>query len=391
MAARAAAALAAGLLGAILLPYATRAADAPLAPVSYAALDGWAADDHLAAFDAFLLSCRAIVDRLPPLRAALPPSQALQTTCRAALETSVEDGAAARSFFEERFTPVLAGRGILTGYYEPEVDGRVAPDATYDTPLLARPDDLVDLADGAARPEGVADALTAARKTADGHAPYPTRAEIEDGALGARSKPLVWLTRIDAFFVHVQGSTRVRLPDGRVIRIAYDGRNGRPFTPIGRLLVQRGEMAKDVASMQALRAWLGARPAEGRAIMRENASYIFFRIDESLTPDDGPRGAQAVPLKAGRSLAVDRTRWSYGIPVWIEGRLPTTVGGAALKRLVIAQDTGSAILGQARGDYFAGSGNEAGKVAGGMREQTDFVVLLPKADAAALPDAEPRP
>lgn len=391
MAARAAAALAAGLFGATLLPGPARAADAPLTPVPYAALDGWSADDHLAAFQAFLLSCRAIVDRLPPLRAALPPSQALQATCREALEAPVDDDAAARSFFEDRFTPVRAGRGILTGYYEPEVEGRTAPDDTYDTPLLARPDDLVDLADGAARPEGVPDALTAARKTADGHAPYPTRAEIEDGALGARAEPLVWLTRIDAFFVHVQGSTRVRLPDGRVVRIAYDGRNGRPFTPIGRLLVQRGEMAKDVASMQALRAWLGARPAEGRAIMRENASYIFFRIDESLTPDDGPRGAQAVPLKAGRSLAVDRMRWSYGMPVWIEGRLPTTVGGAALKRLVIAQDTGSAILGQARGDYFAGSGDEAGKVAGGMREQTAFIVLLPKADAAALPGAGSRP
>ncbi|GLK81575.1 murein transglycosylase A [Methylopila turkensis] len=350
-----------------------------LEPVAYSELDGWAADDHLAAFGAFQKSCRALIDRVPPLRAALPPPPALEPICRDALgqdaPATAED---ARRFFETRFRPVRAGRGILTGYYEPEAAGALTRTETFDTPLLARPDDLVDLADGAARPDGVPDNLTAARQVGGRFEPYPTRAEIEDGALGPRARPLVWLSRVDAFFVHIQGSTRVRLPDGRIVRIAYAGRNGQPFTPIGRLLVQRGEMAKDVASMQALRAWLAARPAEGRAIMRENRSYIFFRVDDALRPEDGPRGAQAAPLTAGRSIAVDRQLWAYGLPFWIEGRFPSTVGGGLIRRLTIAQDTGSAILGQARGDYFAGSGDDAGAIAGGMREQTGFFALIPR-------------
>lgn len=373
------AAIHAALIGAVLAGMApARAAPADMAPVAFADIRGWAEDDHAAAFSAFLASCRALIDGVPPLRAALPPPAELSDVCRDAVVQPAPDAAAAKAFFETRFEARRAGRGILTGYYEPEVDGAPAPTETFDTPLLAKPDDLVALGDGETRP-GVPKTLTAAQATeGGGFAPYPTRAEIEDGALGERAKPLVWMTRVDAFFVHIQGSTRVRLPGGATLRIAYAGRNGWPFTPIGRRLVERGVMLKEVATMQALRSWLAARPAEGRALMRENQSYIFFRIDDELKPEDGPRGAQAVPLTEGRSIAVDRTIWSYGLPFFIDGRLPSTVGGAPLRRLTVAQDTGSAILGQARGDYFAGSGDGAGKVAGGMREQTDFVVLLPK-------------
>lgn len=384
MSARARSLFAAGLVsaglccGALCATPAIAQVPSDLKPVAFSAIPGWNADDHAAAFAAFAKSCRALLDAVPPLRAALPPPTELAGVCRDAVAVPAADAAAAKSFFETRFSAFRAGRGILTGYYEPEALGALAPTEIFDTPLLARPDDVVDIPDGENRP-GVPGNLTAARTTGDGFAPYFTRAEIEDGALGDREKPLVWLTRIDAFFVHIQGSTRVRLPDGRVIRIAYAGRNGRPFTAIGRKLVERGVMLKEVATMQAMRSWLAQRPEEGRALMRENESYIFFRIDDSLTPDDGPRGAQAVPLTAGRSIAVDRTIWSYGLPFWLDGRLPTTVGGGPIRRLTIAQDTGSAILGRARGDYFAGSGDDAGKTAGGMREQTDFVVLLPRA------------
>lgn len=359
-------------------------AQAELPPVAFTDLPGWAQDDHAAAYQAFLVSCRTLIAGTPPLRAALPPPPELRPVCDRAVASPDRDTAEARRFFETEFEPRRAGRGVLTGYYEPEIRGALAPDATFDTPLMSRPDDLETLEDGESRP-GLPKEFTAARRTPDGFAPYPTRAEIEDGAIAGRTRPLVWLTRVDAFFVHVQGSTRVRLPDGRVLRLAYDGRNGWPFTAIGRKLVERGVMLKEVATMQALRAWLAARPDEGRALMRENQSYIFFRIDDALRPKDGPRGAQAAPLTAGRSLAVDRTRWSYGLPFFIDGRLPSTVGGGRLRRLTIAQDTGSAILGQARGDYFAGSGDEAGRLAGGMREQTDFVVLLPRGAARPAP------
>lgn len=378
MIARARSLFAAGLVSAgFFVQPATAQGPSDLKPVAFSAISGWDADDHAAAFAVFSKSCRALLDGVPPLRAALPPPPELTDVCKDAAAAPPSNDAAAKSFFETRFSAFRAGRGILTGYYEPEALGALGPTETFDTPLLARPDDLADIPDGEDRP-GVPDRLTAARKTENGFAPYFTRAEIEDGALGDREKPLVWLTRIDAFFVHIQGSTRVRLPDGKVIRIAYAGRNGRPFTAIGRKLVERGVMLREVATMQAMRVWLAQRPEEGRALMRENASYIFFRIDDNLTPDDGPRGAQGLPLTAGRSIAVDRTIWSYGLPFWLDGRLPMTVGGGPIRRLTIAQDTGSAILGRARGDYFAGSGDDAGKTAGGMREQTDFVVLLPR-------------
>jgi membrane-bound lytic murein transglycosylase A len=264
--------------------------------------------------------------------------------------------------------------GTLTGYYEPEIEGSRTPTARFDTPLLARPADLVTISDGETLP-GVPEGLGGARKAPGGYEPYPERAAIEDGALSGRGLELVYAERVDAFFVHIQGSTRIRLPDGSTMRLAFDGRNGRKFTGIGRLLVERGALEKGAASMASIRRWLADHPDEGRALMRENQSYIFFRTDRTLSHADGPLGAQNVPLTPGRSIAVDRGLWSYGLPFWLEGRFP---GGEAIRRLTVAQDTGSAILGAGRGDYFAGTGDRAGAVAGGMKQKTEFFVLLPR-------------
>jgi membrane-bound lytic murein transglycosylase A len=346
----------------------------PLTPLPFSALAGWADDDHAAAFAAFRTSCSAIDVAAPALRPGRAIGPALARACASAAALEAPDSATARAFFERTFEPVRVGRGRLTGYYEPEIAGSLEPLGDLDTPLLGRPTDLVTLAEGE-RVAGVPEGFAAARRTGDGHEAYPTRAEIEAGALAGRGLELVYLARVDAFFVHVQGSSRVRLPDGRALRLAYAGRNGRPFTAIGRRLVERGEMTREEAGMAAIRAWLAARPAAGRALMRENDSYIFFRIDDALRPQDGPRGAQGVPLAAGRSLAVDRTLWPYGLPFWIDGRLPD---GTAVRRLMTAQDTGSAILGAARGDYFAGTGDAAGALAGAMRDEAEFVVLLPR-------------
>lgn len=351
-----------------------RAEPKDLAPVAFSELKGWAGDDHASAFRVFLKSCAMIDAGAPALRPGVPAGAALAEVCARARTAGASTRKAARAFFEANFRPFRIGRGTLTGYYEPEAKGSLVETPHFTTPMLGRPPDLVSMMLGETLP-GIPSNIQAARRRGEGFEPYPTRAEIEDGVLGELARPLVWLDWIDAFFIHIQGSSRVKLPDGRMIRLAYDGRNGRPFTGIGRLLVEKGEMTKEVATMAQIRAWLAKNPDEGRALMRRNESYIFFKIDEVLRPEDGPRGAQDVPLTPGRSLAVDRALWPYGLPMWLDGRFPE---GERIRRLMIAQDTGSAIKGLARGDYFAGTGDRAGAVAGGMRQQTDFVVLLPK-------------
>ena len=246
-------------------------------------------------------------------------------------------------------------------------------------PLLDRPDDLVTIPQGESLP-GIDPALQAARRTPQGFEPYPDRAAIEDGALGLGARPVVWLREPgEAFILHVQGSARIRLADGAVMRVSYAGRNGRPYTSIGRLLVQRGVMDLETMTLETLMGWLRDHPDEARALMRRNESYIFFREATGLAPEDGPIGGAGIPLVPGRSLAVDRTLWSYGLPFWLEGRLPVSLTASEpLNRLMIAHDTGSAIVGPARGDFFVGSGSAAGTQAGLLRHATRFVVLRPR-------------
>ncbi|WP_020179398.1 MltA domain-containing protein [Methylopila sp. M107] len=349
---------------------------AELTPVAFSDLAGWDSDDHVSAFRVWMKSCAMIDAAAPALRPGVPAGDTLAAVCAKGMALNPRSDGAAKAFFEKSFQPFRIGQGMLTGYYEPESFGSLTPTKRFDTPLLARPPDLVSMLLGETLP-GIPANIQAARRKGDGYEPYPTRSQIDDGVLGELAKPIVWLERVDAFFIHIQGSSRVKLPDGRMIRIAYDGRNGRPFTGIGRLLVEKGEMTKEVATMAQIRAWLAKNPEEGRTLMRKNDSYIFFKIDEVLRPEDGPRGAQDVALTPGRSLAVDRALWPYGLPIWLDGRFPD---GKRIRRLMIAQDTGSAIKGVARGDYFAGTGDAAGEIAGGMRQQTDFVVLLPRPD-----------
>ena len=227
---------------------------------------------------------------------------------------------------------------------------------------------------------GIEKGLQAARRTANGYEPYPNRAAIEDGVLGDLAKPIVYLREPgEAFIIHVQGSARIRLDDGSVMRVAYAGRNGRPYTSIGRLLVQRGEMDLETMTLEKLMGWLKDHPEPARALMRQNQSYIFFREASELAPEDGPIGGAGTPLVPGRSLAVDRSLWAYGLPVWLDGHLPLTLDKTEpLRRLMIAQDTGSAIVGPARGDFFFGGGEEAGRRAGLLRHAVRFVVLQPK-------------
>jgi membrane-bound lytic murein transglycosylase A len=317
------------------------------------------------------------------LRPAHPSDPDLVRVCRAALQLGSLDTAAARRFFEDQFEAFRivppAAKGFLTGYYEPEFAGSREKTSDFTVPLLARPEDLITIPQGQSLP-GLEPGLQAARQTPNGYEPYPDRAAIEDGALGPRARPIVHLREPgEAFIIHVQGSARIRLADGSALRVAYAGRNGQPYTSIGRWLIEAGEIKLEDMSLERLMGWLRDHPDEARALMRRNRSYIFFREATELSPEDGPIGGAGVPLMPGRSLAVDRSLWSYGLPFWLEGEMPTSSGGSeTLRRLMIAQDTGSAIVGPARGDFYVGSGDEAGTVAGLIRHRVDFVVLRPK-------------
>jgi membrane-bound lytic murein transglycosylase A len=343
-------------------------------------LPGWAEDDHAAALAAFRRSARRITsDSDAPA--------AWRAVAAAALAVpDAADAATARAFFEASFDaypvePSPAARPFLTGYYEPELAGSRAATSDFTVPLYARPDDLVDVTD-ANRPAGIPGNLPFARLSDSGLTPYHDRAAIEDGALAGRGLELVHLAdAVDAYFVHVQGSCRVRLDDGAVLRLAYAAKAGHPYTSIGRLLVERGVIPADTMTGAVLAAWLRANPAEGRALMRENRSYVFFAEQTGLDPDLGAIGAGGVQLTPGRSLAVDHAVHRYGAPVWLDAALPLGTGGALrpFRRLMIAQDTGSAIVGPARGDVFIGCGAEAERIAGGFRHNAEaFVVFVPK-------------
>lgn len=360
-----------------------------LVPVAFTDLDGWRDDALAEAFAAFRLGCRVAVAAPPRTRGLGVDAAALVRACAAALALpEVVDTAAARRFFEAWFTPhrvePAEGRPFLTGYYEPEVDGSTTRTDRFTVPLYRRPPDLVDLS-AANRPAGLDDSFAFGRATADGSIEeYPDRAAIEAGALAGRGLELVWLERpVDAFFIQVQGSARIRLADGSVLRIAYDGKTGHPYTSIGRLLVERGVSAAADMTLDRLRAWIEADAGAGQALMRLNRSYVFFRPLDGLDPALGAVAAAGVQITPGRSLAVDRTLHTFHSPVWIEADLPLGPDGAIERyhRLMIAHDTGSAIVGPARGDVFVGLGADAGLRAGRVRhEPRRFVVLVPRPD-----------
>jgi membrane-bound lytic murein transglycosylase A len=368
----------------------TTTPSASFEPVTFADLPGWDTDDHLAAFKAFRASC-------PRLKAAaragnrtgaiaLPP--ALLATCdtAAALPEPVTR-AAARAFFEREFQPHrvahAAKEGLLTGYYEPVLEGSRTQDDKFATPIYRRPADLVNLVHEAER-GAKANQLTHARKTATGTEPYSTRAEIEAGALGGKNLELLYLAdAVETFFMHIQGSGRVRLTDGSMVRVHYDGKNGHPYTSIGRYLIDNNILAADKITMQALGRWLRSDPDRGRHVMQQNESFVFFR---ELQGDEaqGPLGVLSIPLVAGRSLAVDAGTHAIGTPVYVSSSALTHASRTktdGFHRLMIAHDVGSAIRGPERGDIYFGSGDKAGKLAGVTKHPGRFFVLLPRGSA----------
>ncbi|MEO3471349.1 MltA domain-containing protein [Roseomonas sp. CAU 1739] len=392
----------------------------PLRPVTFADLPGWEADGHAEILPTLLASCSALRPMRPeaPLggqgEAALRAgtASAWQAVCPElrALERSLprpprlvgsatpgpaferrmnawraSRNAVVRAFLELHFEPFAAGNGVMTGYYEPILRGSVEPNDAFRTPLFARPPELVEqpvIGNPLRRRFGM---LVEGRLE-----PFYDRAAIDTGVLAGRGLELVWVDDpADAFFLHIQGSGRVVLPDGQLLRVGYAGQNGRAYVPIGRVLIQQGELTRDQMSMQAIRGWLaGAGYDRATELLRGNPSYIFFRVVENLGPDQGPIGALGVPLTPQRSVAVDRSFIPLGAPLFVTVRDPMARRDApAVGRLVVAQDTGGAIRGPARTDFFWGWGHEAGERAGRMRDEAEVFILLPRAlEVAAAPE-----
>ncbi len=362
------------------------AEQADLRPLRFSDLPGWSRDDASAAFRAFLETCKPLAEGAPAQRLGVKPPDILVNICRKTLAEPIADSASARAFFEQHFqlfaVQPKAGNGFLTAYFEPEIEASRDKSAAFPVPVLGRPADLVTFAQDEPRPPDI-DAVYAAARVSEGvYSIYPDRGAIWAGALAGQGLEIAWLRdEAELFITQVQGSARLTLTDGTRARLTYAGRNGHPYTSIGRILVEQGKIPLPEMSLERLMGWLRADPARGRALMERNRSYIFFALEPMLDPARGPVGGAGVPLTTGRSLAVDRTIWPYGLPVWIESAPLTPEGPRApLDRLMIAQDTGSAIVGPARGDFFMGSGAEAGQRAGLVRDSMRFIVLWPRGE-----------
>jgi membrane-bound lytic murein transglycosylase A len=395
--------------------------NAALEPLSWGDLDGWTGDDHARAFATFYASCRPITRasmlrtesaRVEPARArpiqphfkkgdagerrARPPSlgspadsgsirAALAQVCARAVEVGPLDEETAQRFFEANFVPVRIRKlgdsgGFLTGYYEPIIEGSRVPTAEFTAPLYRRPPNLVVAGRrkfGDAFPsKGVKVGRRFGRRKI---VPYYDRGQIEDGALNGWNLEICYLrSPVDVLFAQIQGSARIRLEDGTILRVNYDSHNGWPYTPVGRVLIERAMLTKDGVSMQSIRDWMEANPDLAKDVRRQNKSYVFFRITDLATEDEAI-GAEGVPLVPGRSIAVDHSLHVYGMPFFIDANLPIANDktGTQFHRLMFAQDTGSAIVGPARADIYFGAGDEAARIAGRIKNAGDFMMLIP--------------
>ena len=369
-------------------------AKAQIEPLTFAALDGWSDDNQAEAFAAFLKSCKAIRAGSKAMRKGAVFG-ALYEVCGRAAALDNPTPEKARKFFEDNFKPVKVSPtgeqlGFLTGYYETEFEGSRFPSPEFKYPMFGRPSNLVMPKDGKSRPGR----KFGRRKTV----PYYDRSEIEDGILAGRGLEICWVKNpVDSFFAQIQGSTRVKLDSGPTLRLNYDSHNGLPYTPVGKFLIERGIVSREDMSMDKIREYMEANPKEGDDLRRKNRSFVFFR-EVPLGDKDECIGAQGVPLTPWRSLAMDKKIHVYGTPFWIEAELPITSEKpeTRFRRLLIAQDTGSAITGPARADIYFGAGEEIGHVAGRIKQFGKFVMLVPRSvaigeDPKEIPLPRPRP
>lgn len=361
--------------------------------IDYSKLVGWSSDNHSKALGTFLKSCRSIRGN-PPIKGIEIDGfggsvKSYQRACDAAqmLNTEMSD-TVSRTFFENWFEPFKIESlgsefGLFTGYYEPELNGSRVFSEKFKFPIYKRPKDLISSNLGLFKKKWKGRQISGLLQ-GNKVIPFATRKSIESGALTGKGLELLWVdSAIDAFFLHIQGSGRIRLDTGEVIRVGFSGRNGQPYFAIGRELVKMGELTQSNVSMQKIRTWLESHPDKASDLMNKNKSYVFFREIKnkkigkgSVSGKLGPIGAAGIPLTAGRSLAIDRAYFSMGLLFWIDTRHPLTQN--PMRKLMVSQDTGGAIVGPIRGDYFWGSGKKAYEAAGLMKEKGKLFILLPK-------------
>ncbi|MES2072754.1 MAG: murein transglycosylase A [Pseudomonadota bacterium] len=338
-------------------------------PASFAELPGWAADDLTETWPAFMASCNAL--RFKP---------EWKEACTIAKDIDAKDGSAMRVFFESLFTPYQvinqdgSSEGLITGYYEPLLRGSRSKVGPYQTPLYRTPPDLLTIDLGSVYPE-LKNMRLRGRLVGNKVVPYASRAETEQALAG---KELLWVDdAVEAFFLQVQGSGRVYFADSNeTIRVAYADQNGYPYKSIGRYLVDKGELTLAQASAQGIKEWIKQNPTRQDELFNSNPSVVFFKEEKLADPRIGPKGAQGLPLTAQRSIAVDAQFLPLGAPVFLATTQPNS--SQLLQKLVVAQDTGGAIRGAVRADYFWGFGTEAGEQAGRMKQRGQMWLLLPK-------------
>lgn len=349
---------------------------------SFDELDGWDRDDFSGFSAAFEQSCARIAkaspDKMMGKIARAGTYGDWQGICQGFSNIDHSHANAVRAFIERMLVPyrVYADRereGLFTGYYEASLHGSRVKSARYNVPLYARANDLVMVQLGDFR-DDLKGRRIAGRVVHGRLRPYESREEIVAGAWPHNDNVLVWVdSAVDAFFVQIQGSGVVQMDDGSVMRIGYAGQNGHPYFAIGRELIKCGVLTKESVSMQSIRAWLEDNPRDADEVMNTNASYVFFRELDG----EGPIGGEGVALTSGRSLAVDRSLWPYGLPFWLDAVHAESQGGK-LQRLMVGQDTGGAIRGPVRGDVFWGYGSRAEALAGPMKTRGQYWVLLPR-------------
>ena len=341
-----------------------------LTPTTFSAVPGWGQDDLRQAWPAFQISCGVLIRK-----------EEWKQACSAARSVPATDGAAIRSYFEAWFVPnqVRAADGVdtglVTGYYEAMLRGSRSRAGKYQSPLYKVPDDLLTVELASVYPDLKGKRLRG-RLNGKKVIPYSTRAEIAGADMAG--KELLWVDDpVEAFFLEVQGSGRVVLDSGETVRVSYADQNGHPYKAIGRWLIDQGELTPAQATAQGIKAWIVANPSRRQELFNVNPSYVFFREERLPDPSVGPKGALGVPLTPGRSIAIDPLMLPLGAPVF----LSTTESNSEvpMRRLVMGQDTGGAIRGAVRADFFFGFGNEAMENAGRMKQRGQLWVLMPKA------------
>ncbi|MEZ5479470.1 MAG: murein transglycosylase A [Thiolinea sp.] len=341
-------------------------------PPDWQNLPGWSEDQHSEAWPALLNNCRVM-----PKRDAI-----WEPICSAAAALPNPDDAEARRFFEQYFTPELLTaadgdrNGLLTGYYEPLLHGSFTPDERYRYPLYRTPEQLLIIELDSLFPELKGKRVRG--RIVDGNkvVPFYDRAAIDSETAPLKGQEILWTdSQEDNFFLQIQGSGRVQLPNGDMIGVGYDNQNGHPYVSIGKVLIESGKVDRKHMNLFTLKDWLRDHPDQAQALLNENPSYVFFNLRETV--EEGPRGSLNVPLVAERSIAVDRDRIQLGSALWVSTRYPDE---RPLRKLVFAQDTGGAIRGELRGDFFFGTGEQAEYHAGRMKQSAEFYLLRPKAN-----------